>query len=146
MFQYSFASIQLSFTHALAGNFLWNGEQANGGVTIAPLTDHTDQETTPDGAVITNFIPGDSAAFTVTTQQISALHAFLIGWHNACVTAAKLGDLSDYNTAAAIVRDPISGRTHTMQGIAPSKIPDTPYNPKAQMLSWVLKVSNLVTE
>jgi hypothetical protein len=146
MFNYSFASIQFSFVHAIAGQFLSNGEEANGGITIAPLVDHTAQEVTPDGATINNFIPGKNATLTVQTQQISALNAFLINWHNDCVLAAEAGDLSDYATANALVIDPNGGRVHTMQGIAPSKIPDTPYGAQSAMVSWVLKVSSLTTE
>jgi len=146
MFLYSFPSIQFSFTHPIAGSFLMNGEQANGGITIAPLIDHTAQEVTPDGATVTNFIPGNNATLTVQTQQISALNAFLIGWHNDCVVAADAGDLSNYATANALVIDPNSGRTHTMQGIAPSKVPDTPYGAQSAMVSWILKVSSLTTE
>lgn len=146
MFQYSFLSIQLSLVHPVAGTYIANGEQANGGITIAPLVDHTAQDVTPDGATITNYHPGKTATLTIQTQQISDLNAFLIGWHNDCTTAADLGDLTDYTTMSALVVDTNSGRTHTMSGIAPSKVPDTPYGASSAMVSWVLKVSTLDTE
>jgi hypothetical protein len=146
MYQYSYKSIQLSFSHLIAGTFVLNGEQAAGGITITPLIDHTAQEVTPDGATINNFIPGNNATLTVQVQQVSEWNDFLVGWHNDCVMAAEAGDMSNYATASALVIDTNSGRTHTMQGIAPSKIPDTPYGAQSQMVSWVLKVSTLVTE
>jgi hypothetical protein len=67
MFQYSYPSIQLSLVHPIAGSFIANGAMANGGITIAPVIDHTVQEVTPDGATITNFIPGDNATLTIQT-------------------------------------------------------------------------------
>lgn len=146
MYQYSYKAIQLSFSHPIVGSFILNGEQAAGGITIAPQIDPTVQEVTPDGSTITNFIPGDNALLTVQVQQVSEWNDFLIAWKNYCVTAAKAGDLSNYATANALVVDTYSGRSHTMQGIAPSKIPDTPYGAQSQMVSWVLKVSSLTTE
>ena len=146
MFQYSFSAIQLSLSHPIAGTFVSNGAQANGGITIAPLVDHTTQEVTPDGATITSYHPGKNCTLTIQTQQIADLDEFLIGWHNGCATAADAGDLSNYATMTALVVDTNSGKTHTMQGIAPSKIPDTPYGAQAQMVSWILKASSLDTE
>jgi Protein of unknown function (DUF3277) len=146
MFTYSYSAIQLSLSHPISGSYIANGEAANGGITIAPVVDHTVQEVTPDGATITNFIPGNNATMTIQAQQIANLDDYLIGWHNDCVTAASLGDMATYAAMTAVVIDTNSGKVHTMQGIAPSKIPDTPYGAQSAMLSWVLKVSNLVTE
>jgi hypothetical protein len=146
MYQYSYKAIQLSFSHPVVGSFLLNGEQAAGGITIAPLIDPTVQEVTPDGATINNYIPGKNATLTIQVQQVSEWNDFLVAWKNYCVTMADASDLSNYATASALVVDSNSGRTHTMQGIAPSKIPDTPYGAQSQMVSWVLKVSTLITE
>lgn len=146
MFNYTFKAVQFAFAHPLAGTFVMNGEQANGGITITNATEHTIQTVTPDGAVIMNFIPGDNGGLQLQCEQIASLHEFLINWHNTVVALAKGGDLSNYATGSALVLDLNTGASHTLQGITPTKIPDKVYGSQSQMVTWTLNAAKVINE
>jgi hypothetical protein len=144
MQQYSFLATQIAFSHPLAGAFLQTAGTGTGSVMIKNAQDHTATDIAADGGAMLSFVAGDNGGADFVMQQTSDMNDYLIGWDNAVVTAAKNGDLSNFANMSIVVRNTVTGRTHTLTGVSPSKIPDTPYQKQGQSVTWSLPAANVV--
>ena len=147
MTTYSFKDLTGAFVHPLVGNYILGGGNIGmGQLTIAMSTDRTVHDVASDGSVMVSYIPGDNGQIMIEVQQTSDLHNFLLGWFNACKTAADLGDISTWSAAVISIRNIVDGSFHTLTGISPGKIPDKVYQAQGQKITWTLPAAKVISE
>lgn len=125
---------------------LMGGNIGLGSATVRMLTQRTEFETGADGVVMPSYVPGASAELTIEVQQTSALHHALLSLFNLVTTAADGGDVSNAFSATISLRTILDGSGHFLSGVGFQKVPDKPYAPKGQNVSWVLMAANCVNQ
>lgn len=141
---YSFKDLSGAFTSPVAGAFIFSGEIGQGRVVVANTTEHGQMDTAPDGTVMPVYVAGDAGTITIECQQTSVIHKFLLNWFNIVNTLAKGGDVSNWATASALLRNLVDGSSHTATGISPQKVPDKTYVTNGTNITWMLLVANLL--
>jgi hypothetical protein len=76
--------------------------------------------------------------------QTSTLQQQLLAWYNACKAAREQGDVSNWAGASVLIQSIVTGATHIGSGVAPTKVPDTPYGTQAGKCVWRLMCANLI--
>ena len=141
---YSFKDLSGAFTSPVAGAFIFSGEIGQGRVVVANTTEHGLMDTAPDGTVMPVYVAGDAGTISIECQQTSVIHKYLLGWFNIVNTLAKGGDVSNWATAAMLMRNLLDGSSHTGSGISPQKVPDKTYVTNGTNVTWMLLCANLV--
>lgn len=140
---YSFKDLSGAFAHPLAGAFIFQGQIGMGQITIAMATEKTTHDVAADGTVMVSFISGDNGSLQIEAQQTSELHAFLLNWYNLIKTAADLGDVSNWASAALSFRNILDGSVHVITGVSPNKIPDKVYAAQGGKITWHLMAADV---
>lgn len=141
---YSFKDLSGAFTSPVAGAFIFSGEIGQGRVVVANTTEHGLMDTATDGTVMPIYVAGDAGTITIECQQTSIVHKFLLNWFNIVNTLARGGDVSNWATAAILMRNLVDGSSHTASGVSPQKVPDKTYVANGTNISWNLLCANLV--
>lgn len=140
---YSFKDSSGAFTHPTAGAFPFAGQIGMNQLHVAMTTEKTTHDLAADGTVMPSFISGDNGSVAIEVQQTSLLHQFLLAWYNLIKTAADNGDVSQWATAAIVIRNSVDGSMHVCTGVSPSKIPDKVYAAQGQKLTWTLMCASV---
>ncbi len=141
---YSFKDLSGAFTSPVAGAFIFSGEIGQGRVVVANTTEHGLMDTAPDGTVMPVYVAGDAGTVTIECQQTSPIHHFLLNWFNITNTLAKGGDVSNWATAAILLRNLVDGASHTGTGVSPQKVGDKTYTTNGTNVVWALLCANLI--
>lgn len=142
---YSLLDVIFTMFHPIAGTFTANGNQGVGRIVITYSNDRTVMALAGDGAVMISAKPGRLGNIAIETQQVSALHSYLLAWFNTLDAAMLTGDVSNWATAVVEVRSITTGRYHQLQGIAPQKITDQTYEGDGQNYTWNLPAADVQT-
>lgn len=140
---YSYKDLSGAITSPLAGAFTFAGYIGAGKITVEYVTEHGLAETSADGTVLPAFVAGKSGRITIECQQTSALHKWLLFWHNLHVTLCNAGDISQWASSAMLLRNTLDGTSHEALGVFPTKIPDKAYAANPTMITWTLLCANL---
>lgn len=136
---YSFKDLSGSFTHPMVGVYPLNGGNIGlGQVTVTMSVEKSVIDVAADGSIMISYIAGDNGTVTIEVQQTSAFHDYLLTWYNAIKTAADLGDVHLWASAAMTLRNVVDGTTHIVTGVCPSKIPDKVYAAQGGKITWTL--------
>jgi hypothetical protein len=92
-----------------------------------------------DGSVMVSKLAGDNGSISISTQQTSALHKWLLQWFNAL----KVGPTSIWAATGMFLRNTADGTSHVIIGVSPQKIPDKPYQAQGQHVTWVLMAADI---
>lgn len=141
---YAFKSVVGAFTDPDVGVYPFAGQEGIKHLMISNATDRTAHDTAADGTVMVSYISGASATLEIECQQNSSLHEFLLAWANTKFTNSENADSVGFAAAAVKITDLLSGATHILTGISPSKIPDKPYGPSGASVTWRLMCANAV--
>lgn len=144
MSTYAFTSVVGAFTHPDAGEYIFQGQEGVKQMTVANATDRTVHDTAADGAVMVSAVEGASGSLDIECQQTSSLHLFLKSWANLVFTLASAGDATDFAAAAIRIQNIVTGESHTLTGVSPTKIPDQPYGSTGANVTWRLMAANVV--
>jgi hypothetical protein len=143
---YAFKSVVGAFTDPDVGSYVFAGQEGVKHITIRNSTDRTVHDTAADGTVMVSYVSGASGGAQIECQQNSSLHQFLVNWANAKFTESENGGAALFAGAAIKVVDTLSGASHTLTGVSPLKIPDKPYGPAGQSVTWDLPAAQVVTQ
>lgn len=146
MSTYSFKSVVGAFSDPDVGPYLFAGQEGVKQLTVSNTIDHTVLDTASDAAVMVSYVAGANGSLSIEMQQTSSLHQFLVNWANAKFTAADAGDALTYAAAAVKIQDLLSGASHILTGVAPTKVPDKSYGPQGATVTWVLLAAQVVTQ
>lgn len=135
---YSFLDLAGAVAHPDLGAYEFTGEGV-GEVVIAMTTEQTTHDTAADGSVMVSKVAGDNGTVTITCQQTSNVHKWLLAAYNAL----KVADVSAWAQMAATLRNVSDGTSHVITGISFQKVPDKSYKAQGQQVSWVLMAANI---
>lgn len=125
---------------------LVGGNIGLGTITIRMLTQRAEMDTGADGVVMPSYVAGDSAEITIEVQQTSDLHHALLDLYNLLATAANHGDVSNTFSTVISLRTILDGAGHRLSGVFFQKVPDKPYAPKGQNVTWTLMAASAVNQ
>lgn len=137
---YSFSRINFSFFHPAVGVFPINGQGA-GEISISNITDNTTHDVAADGSVMVSHIQGNNANISISVQQTSPFHAWLMNYYNFISGQAE----SDQLWASAVINISSpngTGETIQARGVSPTKPADQPYQSQGQMVTWNFMAAN----
>jgi hypothetical protein len=140
---YSYKDLSGAITSILAGAFTFAGYIGAGKITVEYITEHGILETAADGTVLPAFVAGKAGRITIECQQTSAIHKWLLFWHNVHVTSCNAGDITHWASTAMLLRNTLDGTSHEALGVFPTKIPDKAYAANPTMITWTLLCANL---
>lgn len=145
---YSFKDLVGVLTSPLLDNPLQlvGGNIGLGTITIRMLTQRAEMDTGADGVVMPSYVAGASGEVTIEVQQTSSLHHALLNLYNLMSSAADGSDISNWASIVISFRTILDGSQHDLSGVMFSKIPDKPYAPKGQNVTWMLMASNIVNQ
>lgn len=138
---YSFLDITGSISHPALGAYTFTGEGI-GDMTVSMSTDRTSHDVAADGAVMVSKLAGSNGSITISAQQTSALHNWLVKWYNYLYQAPT----NEWAQTNVLVRAPQMGKAHVAVGVSPQKIGDQPYQAQGQRVTWNLMCADLQTE
>jgi Protein of unknown function (DUF3277) len=144
---YSFKDLSGAFIHPLVGSYpIGGGNVGLGQIVVSMTIDRTVQDMSADGSCMVSYIAGDNGSVSIEVQQTSDLHTFLLGWFNACKTAADAGSVALWAQAAFSVRNILDGSSHAMTGVSPGKVPDKTYASQGGKITWILPCAKIINE
>jgi hypothetical protein len=135
---YSFLDLSGAIAHPLMGAYTFSGEGA-GEVRVSMLTDKTVHDVAADGTVMVSKVAGNNGSISITCQQTSNLHKWLMAWYNLLM----FSDTTQWAETAATLRNTSDGTSHIVNGISPQKVPDKSYQSQGQRVTWVLMAADI---
>lgn len=135
---YSFADVDVTFTHPAVGVHQVNGEGL-GSITITMTTDKTAHDVAADGSVMISKIAGENGTISMNIQQTSSFHKWLLGWYNFI----NLAEGASWALASIIIRDKVNGTTITALDVSPQKRADKGYQAQGQQVQWNMMAGNI---
>lgn len=115
-------------------------------VMVRMTTDHAVTKTGMDGAVVPSYVPGESGEVEIQVWQTSTIHQEFLAAYNTIQAAAALGDVSQAFGATLFLSNVTDGSSHTCTGGSFSKVPDKTYEADAQVVSWLIRFCNVISE
>lgn len=135
---YSFLDLSGAIAHPSLGAYTFTGEGV-GEVNVAMSTDRTAHDVAADGSIMISKIAGNNGTITISTQQTSPLHKWLLNWFNYLVLAPT----NEWAQSTALLRNSTDGSSHVATGIAPQKVADKPYQAQGQRVTWTLLCADI---
>lgn len=129
---YSFADIFMTFAHPLVGIYTVNGSGI-GEVSVSNINDNTAHDNAADGAIMISKIKAANATISITMQQTSAFHKYLMNYFNAVTNApSAVWAAAEVNISSSLGM----GETVSAFFVSPTKPADQPYQTQGQMVTW----------
>lgn len=129
---YSFQDLVGAIAHPLVGAYPFSGE-GTGSIEIAMDGDVSSQSIAADGSVMVSKMLNHSGRVTISAQQTSPIHKWLLALYNLLY----YGPTSQWATGAATLRNVANGNSHLLTGISFQRKPSTPYQAQGQNVTWV---------
>jgi hypothetical protein len=135
---YSFLDLSGVVAHPGVGAFTFTGEGV-GSVSVAMAAEKTAHDLAADGSVMVSKIPGNNGSISISCQQTSNIHKWLLAWYNYLM----LADTDKWAQTSALLRNTADGTSHLITGISPQKVPDKSYQAQGQQVQWVLMAADI---
>ena len=135
---YSFDDVSCVISHPSKGQYATNGKGL-GGISISMSTDRSVHDLSADGSVMVSKIRGRNGLASITAQQTSSLHKWLLKLYNYLEAASA----SEWAEIKIIIRSPMMEDLVTCSGVSFQKIPDKPYQAQGQNISWPLMAADI---
>lgn len=135
---YSFLDLSGAIAHPSLGAYTFTGEGV-GELTVAMSTERTAHDVAADGSVMVSKIAGNNGTISLSVQQTSSVHKWLLNWFNYLVQAPT----GEWAQTSAALRNTADGSSHIITGISPQKVPDKPYQSQGQRVTWVLMAAEI---
>ncbi len=137
---YSFQDVTASFSCTGVGAKSSTGAGI-GSITTAMAQTKTTHDIAADGRVMISKVLGENGTVTITIQQNSELHAYLIDWYNYISSS---NTIPDWAAMTITIHSPNLDETTTCTGVSPQKMADQPYQAQGQMVSWALMAAKII--
>lgn len=130
----------MNFNHPSVGQYSLQGE-GMGSISVAMAGDRTAHDVAADGSVMVSKIAGNNGTISISVQQTSPLHKFLLGWWNYIKDPNTPS--SEYALATIMIRAVSMGEETFATGVSPQKLPDKPYQQQGQQVTWALMAADI---
>ncbi len=135
---YSFLDMSGSLSHTLLGDYVFTG-QGVGSLTVSYSTEKSAHNVAADGVVMVSKIAGHNGMLTISCQQTSALHKWLLKSSNTLYDA----ETAQWAQMSATLRNTSDGTSHIVKGISFGKHPDKAYAAQGGMVNWSLFAADI---
>lgn len=135
---YSFEDVTCSFQHNGVGAASSTGEGL-GSISVAMTTEKTAHDVAADGKVMISKIAGKNGTISITMQQISELHKYLIKWYNYIDIASA----SEWAAMVLTIKSNNLSEITTCTGVSPQKLADRPYQAQGSHVTWNLMAAEI---
>ena len=135
---YSFTDVTATISHPAYGSYDLQGE-GMGDFNIAKNTDRTAHDVAADGTIMVSKIAGNNGVVTITAQQTSPIHFWLLDWYNTLWNLPT----SEWATTSMLLRNTSTGGSHVITGVSPQKVGDIPYQQQGQRITWALMAADI---
>lgn len=135
---YSFEDVTGAIAHPGLGAYTFDGKGV-GEITIEMDADMSAHDRASDGSIMVSKLLGEPGRITLSVQQTSAIHKWLL----AAYQYLKLADTSQWAQMAATVRNVVDGSTHILTGMSFMKVPPKSYQATGQRISWVIMCADI---
>ena len=105
-----------------------------GNITVSMSQQRSAIDRAADGNIMISKIAGNDGVLTLSIQQTSDAHKFLLAMYNALIIAPP----SAWAQGAAILRAISDNTTMTFTGLCFQKLPDKPYDMQGAKITWTL--------
>lgn len=137
---YSFEDVTCSFQHKGVGAASSTGA-GMGSISVAQANDKSHQEVAADGNVMISRLAGENGTVTLTMQQTSELHKYLLKWYNY----VNIANISEFAEMSITIKSNNLGETTVCTGVTPQKRAERVYQAQGQHVTWNL-LSAEITE
>jgi hypothetical protein len=139
---YSFLDMTGAIAAPTGAKYIFTGEGiGEGGITVAMDSDRTTHDVGSDGSVMVSKMAGNNGTVTISVQQTSPLHKWLLNTYQALL----LLDTSMWAATSIWMRNVYDGTSHVCTGVSFLKVPDLNYQRQGQNLQWVLKAADIIS-
>jgi len=135
---YSFSDVSAVISHPAVGQFVATGVGL-GSISITMTTDRSTHDIAADGSVMVSKITGRNGTITLSAQQTSELHKWLLKLYNYLEKAPA----REWIGISITLRAPSMQDSIRMTGVSFQKLPDRPYQAQGQQVSWVLMAADV---
>lgn len=136
---YSFSDINMVLNFPGWPAYTING-QGVGEISISYINDNTAHDLAADGSVMVSKIKADNANVTLTVQQTSGLHGWLLGLFNYLMTAST----SLWAAGNITISTPTGVVTNiNLSGVSFTKRSDQTFQQQGQMFTWNLMAAGV---
>ncbi|WP_201264982.1 phage protein [Brevibacillus reuszeri] len=135
---YSFADVSMVISHPSKGQFVATGAGL-GSISISMATDRSTHDVSADGSVMVSKIKGRNGNITVSAQQTSDLHKWLIKLFSYLENAPT----AEWAKAAITIRSTSMQDLIRVTGVSFQKLPDRPFQAQGQQVSWVFMAADI---
>lgn len=135
---YSFEDVTCSFQHPGVGAASSTGAGL-GTITIVMANDKTAHDVAADGVVMVSKIAGKNGTISLTMQQTSELHKYLLRWYNY----VDISSASEFARMTLTIKSNNLGDTTTCTGVSPQKLSDRSYQAQGQQMTWNLMAAEI---
>ena len=130
---YSLADTRVILSHPSVGQCVLSDTGA-GKFTIAYSGDISSHTATAAGYVVINKLSSHHGSLSLEVSQNSEADHFLRRWASWMDSSSS----SSYSDTTLTVRDEAAGKTITLSGVTPQRIPDLTYDQSSGSQTWVL--------
>lgn len=138
---YSFLDLSGAIAHPNLGAYTFTGEGA-GEITVTMSTEKSAHDVAADGSVMVSKIAGRNGQISISAQQTSALHKWLLAAYNYLF---ELAPTNQWAAISATLRNTADGTSHLLTGLSFSKVPDKAYQAQGQRVTWTLLAADIVS-
>jgi len=135
---YSFEDVSAVVSHPSFGQFIASGEGI-GSITTEMTTDRTIQDVAADGNVMVSKIKARNGKVSLSIQQTSSFHQWLVKLYNYLEAAST----SKWAETKIIIRTPGMNELETCTGVSFDKLPSNPRQAEGQKLTWSLMAADI---
>lgn len=110
-----------------------------GEVDISMTETRTVHDVAADGSVMVTKQAGNQGTISITCQQVSDLHKWLLAQYNMLIT----GPPNLWAQMAILMRNVTDGTSHSATGVSFQKVPDKKYGKQGGSVTWILMAADV---
>lgn len=137
---YSFTDLSGAIAHPALGAYTFTGE-GTGEITVSYSTERTVHDIAADGTVMVSKVAGNNGVVTISAQQTSDVHKWLVNAFNIVWVLPT----SQWASFSATLRNVSDNTTHVLTGMSFGKIADKPYQAQGQRVTWTLMAADIIS-
>jgi hypothetical protein len=138
---YSFQDISCVISHPAMGQHVVTGSGAKT-IAISRSNDMSSHDLAADGSVMVSKLASPNGVITVTAQQTSDLHNYLVKLANYVKTAPS----DEFASTTIVIRSASMKRQHNCNGVSIQKQPDQTYEASGGTIAWSLMAAGITDE
>jgi hypothetical protein len=135
---YSFEDVTVSCNHPSVGAITSTGAGI-GTISVAMSGERTVHDVAADGTVMITKVIAKNGIVSITLQQTSEFHKWLLRYYNYIDTARA----SEWASMNVTIKSNNLGDETICTGVSPQKLADRPYQSQGQHVTWPLMAAEI---